>query len=121
MNDFFNNSLISIIIPVYRCGQAFNNCLASLSTSLLAPTEVIVVVDGNDPQSYETAVSFGAEVLQLESNQGPAVARNQGAAMAKGDILFFMDADVTIHPDTLAKIAQVFHQDSTLAALIGSY
>jgi GT2 family glycosyltransferase len=41
--------------------------------------------------------------------------------MAKGDILFFMDADVTIHPDTLAKIAQVFHQDSTLAALIGSY
>jgi len=31
------------------------------------------------------------------------VARNQGAAMAKGDILFFMDADVTIHPDTLAK------------------
>jgi GT2 family glycosyltransferase len=121
MNDFFNNYLISIIIPVYRGGQAFNNCLASLSTSLLAPTEVIVVVDGNDPQSYETAVSFGAEVLQLESNQGPAVARNQGAAMAKGDILFFMDADVTIHPDTLAKIAQVFHQDSTLAALIGSY
>jgi glycosyltransferase involved in cell wall biosynthesis len=121
MNEFFNNSLISIIIPVYRGGKAFNNCLASLSTSLLAPTEVIVVVDGDDPQSYQTATSFGAKVLQLETNQGPAVARNCGAAVATGDILFFIDADVTIHPDTLEKIAAVFHQDSTLAALIGSY
>jgi GT2 family glycosyltransferase len=121
MNDFFNNSLISIIIPVYAGGKAFNNCLASLSASLLAPTEIIVVVDGDDSQSYQTAVSFGAKVLQLETNQGPAVARNRGAAVAKGDILFFMDADVTIHPDTLGKIVTVFHQDSTLAALIGSY
>jgi GT2 family glycosyltransferase len=121
MEQFFNNSLISIIIPVYRGGKAFNSCLASLATSLLAPTEIIVVVDGDDPQSYQIAESFGAKVLQLETNQGPAVARNRGAAIAKGDILFFMDADVTIHPDTLAKIVQVFSQDSTLAALIGSY
>lgn len=121
MNQFFNNSLISIIIPVYRGGKAFNSCLASLTTSSFAPTEVIVVVDGDDPQSSQTAASFGAKVLQLEINQGPAVARNRGAAIAKGDILFFMDADVTIHPDTLAKIVQVFSQDSTLAALIGSY
>ncbi|MGK7892404.1 MAG: glycosyltransferase family 2 protein [Microcystaceae cyanobacterium] len=116
-----NNYSISVIIPVYKGGKAFKSCLESLKDSLLAPTEIIAVVDGNDPPSYQTACDFGVKVLQLETNQGPATARNQGAEIAEGDIIFFMDADVTIHPDTLEKISQVFDTDPSLAALIGSY
>ncbi|EAZ92863.1 glycosyltransferase [Crocosphaera chwakensis] len=115
------NLPISIIIPVYKGGQAFYDCLASLKNSRLSPAQVIVVVDGDDPHSYQIAEAFGAKVLQLKTNQGPAVARNRGAEIATGDILFFTDADVTIHEDTLEKIAQVFESNPRVAALIGSY
>lgn len=112
---------ISIIVPVYGGGKAFSDCLASLKKSLLSPSQVIVVVDGEDTQSYKIAQRFGATVLQLESNQGPAAARNRGAEIATGNILFFVDADVTVHAYTVRKIADVFHRCPRLAALIGSY
>jgi GT2 family glycosyltransferase len=112
---------ISIIIPVYRGGKEFKTCLTSLKDSLITPLEVIVIVDGYDPPSYEMAKNFQTKVLQLDTNQGPATARNRGAKIATGDILFFMDADVTLHPDTLEKIIDVFDCDPNLAALIGSY
>lgn len=112
---------ISILIPVYRGGSEFETCLASLQSGLIAPSETIVIVDGHDPRSYRTAQSYGASVIQLETNCGPATARNRGAEIAKGDILFFTDADVSLHPDTLQKIGEVFDRDPNLAALIGSY
>jgi GT2 family glycosyltransferase len=113
--------LISVIIPVHRGGKAFSQCLASLKNSRLFPSEVIIVVDGEDNQSYRVAEGFGAKLLQLKSNRGPATARNRGAEVAKGDILLFIDADVTIQPDTLEKIVSVFQNDPDLAALMGSY
>lgn len=112
---------ISIIIPVYNGGQAFYDCLASLKSSRFSPVQVIVVVDGDDPHSHQIAQAFGAKVIQLKTNQGPATARNRGSEVATGDILFFTDADVTIHEDTLEKIAQVFASNPDVAALIGSY
>ncbi len=118
---YINVPSISIIIPVYRGGKSFSYCLASLENSLLSPAEVIVIVDGDDPESYQVAQEYGAKVLQLKANRGPATARNIGAEAAKGDIIFFIDADVTIYPDTLEKIATVFQNDHQLAALIGSY
>lgn len=112
---------ISVIIPVYNGGEAFYKCLTSLKDSHSKPLEVIVIADGDTDGSGELAAEFGAKVLRNETSQGPAAARNKGAAIAKGDILFFIDADVTIYPDTLEKVAAVFTSEPDLAALIGSY
>lgn len=88
-----NNNLyslsISVIIPVYHGGNAFSQCLESLKNSSVSPLEVIVVVDGIDPESYKIATNFTDKVLQAEINKGPATARNKGAEIAKADILFF--------------------------------
>jgi GT2 family glycosyltransferase len=121
ISNNFSSLSISVIIPVFNGGKAFSHCLASLKNSSLSPLEVIVVVDGNDNESYQIAQEFRVKVLQLKTNQGPATARNRGAEIAKGDIIFFMDADVTIHHDTLEKIIKVFNCDPSLSALIGSY
>ena len=112
---------ISVIIPVYNGGTNFHNCLASLGDSLCSPNEVIVVSDGSTDTSWKIAESFGVRVLRLKKNSGPALARNVGAKAAKGDILFFIDADVTLHPNTLDLVRQQFAQSADLAALIGSY
>lgn len=112
---------IAVIIPVYNGGEDFRRCLDSLTRAHRPPDEIIVVADGDTDGSFQVAKDFGANVFRYDSPGGPARARNQGARMAQGDILFFIDADVTVGPDTLLGVEKAFRQDINLAALIGSY
>lgn len=112
---------ISVVIPVYNGGESFRKCLDSIRNSLRAPDEVIVVSDGDTDGSWQVAEAFGAKVLRLPSSGGPARARNVGAKAAQMDLIFFMDADVTLHPQTLSLVEQRFQQSPDLSALIGSY
>jgi len=112
---------ISVIIPVYNGGEAFRRCLVSLAQASPQPLEVIVVADGDTDGSWQLAQDFGAKVIRVPTSGGPAKARNLGAKAASGDILFFVDADVEVHDNTIGKVATTFHQETELAALIGSY
>ncbi|MGF1538244.1 MAG: glycosyltransferase [Elainellaceae cyanobacterium] len=112
---------ISIVIPVYNGGESFKRCMESLNQSDRPPDEVIVVSDGDTDGSWKVAESFGATVLRLPQSGGPARARNVGAKAAVGEIIFFVDADVTVHPDTIGNVEQAFTQMPDLGALIGSY
>lgn len=112
---------ISVIIPVHNGGAIFQRCLSSLTEALPPVSEIIVVADGDSDNSWRVAEDYGAKVLRLPSCGGPARARNQGAQVAQGDILFFVDADVAIHPDTIERIAIAFNREPDIAALIGSY
>jgi glycosyltransferase involved in cell wall biosynthesis len=68
------------------------------------------------------ARSLGARVISLSgAPHGPAVARNRGAAIAQGDILLFFDADVVVHPDTVALMEHYLSVEPPIAALFGSY
>lgn len=116
-----NRLKISVVIPVHNGGNAFYRCLDSIQASRRQPDEVIVVADGDTDGSWKLAESFGVRVLRFSSAGGPARARNYGAKAAKGDILFFIDADVTVGPDTIQRVEETFLQNSHLAALIGSY
>jgi GT2 family glycosyltransferase len=52
---------------------------------------------------------------------GPAAARNAGAARSGADLLVFVDADVEVHPDALARIERRFAAEPGLTALFGAY
>ena len=112
---------ISVIIPVHNGGESFHNCLLSIKASHNKPREVIVVADGDTDNSWQVAADWGAKVIRIEEKGGPAQARNLGASAAQGDILFFVDADVVIAPDTISQVRLAFTEDASLAALIGSY
>ncbi|ARV61981.1 glycosyl transferase [Nostocales cyanobacterium HT-58-2] len=112
---------ISVVIPVYKGGENFRRCLLSLTQYAPASTEIIVVVDGDDHESWRSAQEFGVKVLKLTTNAGPARARNIGARAATGDIIFFIDADVAISKEAVSQVRKAFRSDQSLAALIGSY
>ncbi len=112
---------LSIIVPVYNGGKDFRQCLASIQKCLRSDDEFIVVSDGDTDGSWEVAEAFGAKVIRLPSSGGPARARNAGAKIAQGDILFFVDADVMLQPNTVRLVEQQFQALPNLAALIGSY
>ncbi len=112
---------ISVIIPVYNGGESFVRCLDGMLAARPAPGEIILVDDGSTDGSCEQAQERGVIVLHTErACSGPAVARNLGAARAQGTVLYFVDADVLIAPDVIARVAQAF-QDDSVSAILGSY
>jgi GT2 family glycosyltransferase len=112
---------ISVIVPVHNGGSGFARCLASLRAAEPSPEEIIVVADGDADGSWRLAEELGMEVLRIPTPGGPARARNLGAQKARGAILFFVDADVTVPRDAVSRIAALFERDPDLTAAIGSY
>jgi len=117
---------ISVIIPAYNAAEYLALCLESLASSTSAPLEVIVVDDGSSDETRHRAqaasgLPFPLRVLTTGGRRGPGFARNLGSKQAAGDILFFLDSDVCVAPETIARIERTFASDPALDALIGSY
>ncbi|MFQ5912206.1 MAG: glycosyltransferase [Nitrospinota bacterium] len=112
---------ISVIVPVRNGGRDFLRCLSSICESVHPPSEIIVVVDGDADDSWYLAKEFSPKVLRIPVPGGPARARNLGARSSRGDVLFFVDADVAVYPNATEQIVTAFGRDPDLAALIGSY
>jgi len=113
---------ISVIIPVRNGGPLLVRCLQALNQTHYAHWECIVVEDGSEDNSAAVAYEHGARVMSgLRACQGPAYARNVGAQVARGDILFFLDADVLVQPGTVGHIAATMQAGPTLAGCFGSY
>lgn len=106
---------ISVIIPAYNPRlSVIMECLKSISSSSLKPTEVILV-DDCSTLDYLKKVRPYCKVIMSKKNSGPAHARNKGAKIANGNILCFIDSDVKIEKDTLAKIAEKFREKKVTA------
>lgn len=112
---------VAVIIPAHRGNEDLRRCLTCVSQTRPPPDEWIVVLDDSDEIAREMALAFDAQVAQTPKRGGPAQARNLGARLAQSDILFFVDADVLIPPDAIAKVKQTFQHEPELAAVFGSY
>jgi GT2 family glycosyltransferase len=112
---------ISVVIPARNGGLAFRDCVASLVRCRHQFLECIVVDDGSTDESIKYAEEQGFRIIRVGVRSGPANARNLGALAATGDILLFLDADVSINDFTISAIVQRFEADPSLGALFGSY
>jgi glycosyltransferase involved in cell wall biosynthesis len=110
---------ISVIIPVLDGARVLERCLAALAASALRDFEVIVVDDGSADGSAALAEAAGARVIRQARSRGAAAARNLGAGGARGEVLYFLDADVLVQPGTLSAIADDIAAGAD--AVIGSY
>jgi GT2 family glycosyltransferase len=109
---------ISVIMPVYNAERLLGECLAALRASEGADYEILVVDDSSTDRSREIAAAAGCRVIPSGGRLGPAGARNCGVAEATGDILFFVDSDVIVRPDTLRRLAAAFGDDAALDGII---
>ncbi len=118
----------SVIVPVLARTPAAHDdlarCLAALTACRPGPGEILVVDDGSPrpvQASSEGGLSEAPPVRILrQPNAGPARARNAGAAVATGDILVFVDADIVVPPDTFERLAQGFAAEPDAAAIWGT-
>jgi len=116
-----NRIEISIIVPVYNNPQDLEDCLSALLNTSGPDSELIVVDDGSTDNTASVGERMGVKLLRLAENSGVAAARNYGASQARGEILFFVDADVVVARGTVERIVKVMQENQNLAAVFGSY
>ncbi len=108
---------LSVVVPVAAWNDAARRCLARLAALLGPGDECILVPDGF---RLAEVVPRGCRIVEVATHGGPAAARNAGARVAGGDILFFVDADVLLAPDAMEIVRRHF-REGDLAAVFGSY
>jgi cellulose synthase/poly-beta-1,6-N-acetylglucosamine synthase-like glycosyltransferase len=84
------------------------------------------VDDGSHDGSAEVARARGLRVLQTtppagQRSAGAAAARNFGVQATRAPLLCFIDADVMVRPDTLARFVALFAAEPAITAAFGSY
>jgi len=112
---------MTVIVPVYNAISSLDRCLDALERSRLRDFELILVDDHSTDGSDRIAQQRCANFLQQEQNTGQGAARNRAAAVARSELLFFLDSDVLVEPDTLENILQVLAREPAAAATFCSY
>ncbi len=110
----------SIVIPVHNEEENVAAALKSIRVSTFGAFEVIVVDDCSTDGSVEAARAFPVRILRQERNLGPSLARNRGAAAARGKFIVFTDADCLFSPDLLEQTARRLREER-LQVLGGTY
>jgi GT2 family glycosyltransferase len=101
--------LVSVVIVSYNSGPYLIECIR---TALPQASEILVVDNASSDLSvYLCMQHFPDEpkltIIRNHSNRGFAVACNIGAMRAKGDFLFFLNPDCTLHESAVSELMQV--------------
>jgi glycosyltransferase involved in cell wall biosynthesis len=117
---------LSIVIPAYNeeaaIGQTIERCLEAAETtitrSVVADVEIIVVSDGSIDRTAEIAKSFdNVRVIEFKANRGYGAAIKAGFEAADGDLLGFLDADGTCDPAQFAPLCRALVEHNADVAI----
>lgn len=111
-------SMISVIIPAHNEEGYLERTLRALRRQNYQWYEVIVVANGCTDHTADIARAYCDRLIVL-SQKSLGVARNLGARMAKGELLLFLDADTTLEPMALRRIAEDFRRGDAAGTVKG--
>jgi len=106
-----NSPLISVIITAHNRPGLLKEAIRSVVWQTYPNLEILVIDDASSTDIRRVTESFGdnrIKWLRNETNQGAAVSRNRGAAMAKGGLFAFLDDDDQWVPHKLAEQVKLF-------------
>lgn len=111
-------SLISIIVPIYNVEEYIEDCLKSLDAQDYQNYEVVLVNDGSTDNTINLVNNFITNKtttfkLYNKSNGGLSDARNYGLSMAQGEFVLFIDSDDFISPNTLSITNKSAHESNS--------
>jgi glucosyl-dolichyl phosphate glucuronosyltransferase len=109
--------MTSVIVCTYNRCKMLEKALDSLVASALLTSfewEVLVVDNNSTDQTQAVVYGFGQRYpgrfrYVFEPRQGVSYARNAGISKSRGDVLAFMDDDVTADPEWLKNLTAALH------------
>ncbi|MFC1666162.1 glycosyltransferase, partial [Nanoarchaeota archaeon] len=103
---------VSVLIPAYNEEKTIARTIESiLKTDYPRDRfEIIVINNNSKDKTFEISKKYENSILKVytEKKQGKACALNFGLSKAKGEIIFTMDADTQVNPDSVKKMIQPF-------------
>lgn len=113
---------VSVIVPTLHREEILCNTLSFLFTQNYPNYEVIVIDQSTKhDQSTEDFLKINAKKIRYvhSSIAGTSKAKNTGAELAKGSILFFCDDDIIPYDDDLLRYHVERYQDQTIGGVGG--
>lgn len=116
---------IAFIVAHYQQSAWLGSLLGSIESQRRPGDEVIVVDDCSSPEeadgALETVRAFGARYLTTPRNGGPSVSRNLGAAASKAELLYFVDADDELQPESVDLLRRVMAEHGDIDVTTGFF
>ena len=113
--------MISVIVPTYNEEENIVKCMQHLRyQSILRKSYEIIIVDGHSTdRTIEKAKPVTPDRIITQTSKGVGGARNDGIAIAKGDIVVMTDADCYVPDDWLENIQNIFNKDPNTVCVYG--
>lgn len=116
---------VSIIVPCHNEGRDVEETIEYLLEQQYPDFEIIAVNDGSQDDTLTILLAMAAQhpqlrVINLEQNQGKAVAMNTGALFSKNEFLICIDGDALLAPHAASWIMQHFLSGPRVAAVTGN-
>lgn len=117
--------VVSVIIPTYNRSALLRDAVGSLLAQEFDGPFEIIIVDNNSQDDTQTVARalVDQNPVQVhyvcETEQGNAHARNRGVRTAKGEIIAFIDDDVSVDRNWLATLANVLKSRADLSFVGG--
>lgn len=115
-DNCFEESLVSIIMPVYNCKDFIGITLDSVIAQTYQNWELIIVDDCSTDNTADVIASYADKeprirYYKLSTNSGAAISRNTAVDQAKGKYLAFLDSDDVWFPEKLKRQINFMRQN----------
>ena len=109
-----NLPLISVIVPIYNVDSYLSICIDSIVNQSYRNLEILLINDGSTDNSEKICHSYAQIDKRIhyvyQNNSGVSSTRNTGLSLAKGDFIYFIDADDYIHPQTIETLYKALNE-----------
>jgi GT2 family glycosyltransferase len=112
---------VSIVVPVHNRAPLTGRCLDLVLDGVPAGCEVIVVDDASTDATPDILAGYGDAIrtARMDGNVGFASACNEGARLARGEMLVFLNNDTEPHPGWLEALLR-HAGEHPVAAVVGA-
>lgn len=100
---------ISVVVPARNEEDNIKRLIDSLKRGSYGDYEVVVIDGASTDSTSRIAEDLGARVIE-GPQKGTAVARNIGWKNARGEVIYFLDADWFLGDNTLEEVAKAFKE-----------
>ncbi|MFN0087738.1 MAG: glycosyltransferase [Blastocatellia bacterium] len=111
---------VSIIMPAWNRADVIERALQSVLAQTWTNWECIIVDDGSEDDTGARIANYLPDSrfqYIRQPHRNVSVARNQGLARAKGEIIAYLDTDNVWYPDYLARVVEAFERDHAVDGL----
>jgi len=117
-----NNPLVSIITPSFNQAQYLEETILSVLNQSYKNLEYIIIDGASTDGSVEIIKKYENKVVAWisEKDQGQTDAINKGFALAKGEIIGWLNSDDTFLPDMIEEAVQFFEDHPEMGLVYGA-